>query len=100
MTDRLVQHYAQQAHNRGGGLEMALNMMAEDLRRAWDGLPPLYPAEAPASRRALERIASEGHGHVLPRPDGGRMRCGGPALCARCRRDAAEVAAIRRGEHD
>lgn len=30
-----------------------------------------------------------GHGHVWPRPDGRRNRCGGPALCGRCREDAA-----------
>ena len=29
-----------------------------------------------------------GHGHVWPRPDGYRMRCGGPAMCAVCREDA------------
>jgi hypothetical protein len=28
-----------------------------------------------------------GHGHVFERPDGVRMRCGGPALCADCARD-------------
>jgi hypothetical protein len=31
-----------------------------------------------------------GHGHVNPRPDGLRARCGGPALCSVC---AHEVAA-------
>jgi hypothetical protein len=25
-----------------------------------------------------------GHGHVTPRPDGLKARCGGPALCADC----------------
>lgn len=29
-----------------------------------------------------------GHGHVYPRPDGSRARCGGPRLCAVCRADA------------
>lgn len=28
---------------------------------------------------------SGGHGHVTPRPDGGKARCGGPALCSVCR---------------
>ena len=31
-----------------------------------------------------------GHGHVIPRPDGAKARCGGPALCSVC---AAELAA-------
>jgi len=25
-----------------------------------------------------------GHGHVVPRLDGGRMRCGGPGICDKC----------------
>lgn len=28
-----------------------------------------------------------GHGHVYPRPDGTRARCGGPALCGSCKKD-------------
>lgn len=27
------------------------------------------------------------HGHVFPRPDGVKARCGGPALCAECKQD-------------
>lgn len=34
-----------------------------------------------------------GHGHVFPRPDGVRARCGGPALCRTCSTDAAHKAA-------
>lgn len=30
-----------------------------------------------------------GHGHVFPRPDGHRARCGGPPLCSECARDLA-----------
>jgi hypothetical protein len=33
------------------------------------------------------------HGHVVPRPDGVKARCGGPALCAQCAREAAEESA-------
>lgn len=29
-----------------------------------------------------------GHGHVRPRADGVKMRCGGPALCSYCQREA------------
>ena len=41
----------------------------------------------------LERIAgadipklnpNQGHGHVYPRPDGVRARCGGPSMCGEC----------------
>lgn len=31
-----------------------------------------------------------GHGHVWPRPDGVRMRCGGCRLCQECMADHAE----------
>ena len=27
---------------------------------------------------------NSGHGHVWKRPDGRKMRCGGPGLCAAC----------------
>lgn len=30
-----------------------------------------------------------GHGHVYPREDGVRARCGGPACCHECARDLA-----------
>ena len=32
-----------------------------------------------------------GHGHVRPRPDGVKARCGGPGICAECSRDRAEL---------
>ncbi len=32
-----------------------------------------------------------GHGHVHPRADGVRMRCGGPGICAECSQDAARA---------
>ena len=31
-----------------------------------------------------------GHGHVYPRIDGSKARCGGPALCRECAGDQAE----------
>lgn len=31
-----------------------------------------------------------GHGHVTPRPDGQKARCGGPLACAECARELAE----------
>lgn len=32
-----------------------------------------------------------GHGHVRPRPDGAKARCGGPALCRVCQRETAAL---------
>jgi hypothetical protein len=31
-----------------------------------------------------------GHGHVTPRPDGAKARCGGPGLCVVCAREYFE----------
>jgi hypothetical protein len=39
-----------------------------------------------------------GHGHVTPRPDGTRARCGGPGICAECSREA-ENARDRRDKY-
>lgn len=30
-----------------------------------------------------------GHGHVTPRPDGAKVRCGGPGICSACSRELA-----------
>ena len=39
---------------------------------------------------------NRGHGHVRPRPDGVKARCGGPALCRACQQEqAAEIATLR-----
>lgn len=35
---------------------------------------------------------NEGHGHVYPRPDGIKARCGGPAFCKGCAIDATRKA--------
>jgi hypothetical protein len=39
------------------------------------------------------RSENTGHGHVRPRPDGLKARCGGPALCPVCARDAGQLKA-------
>lgn len=31
-----------------------------------------------------------GHGHVTPNPDGLKARCGGPAMCSVCQKEASE----------
>jgi hypothetical protein len=40
-----------------------------------------------------------GHGHVFPRPDGAKARCGGPALCSECAADQARKAKASDLEH-
>ena len=51
--------------------------------------PPPVP-EASAPPLAARNV---GHGHVFARPDGRRARCGGPALCPECSKDATLLAA-------
>lgn len=56
---------------------------------------PFHGTEAAANRRIeadAEGHPNSGHGHVYPRPDGAKARCGGPALCSKCARDAAALA--------
>jgi hypothetical protein len=36
-------------------------------------------------------MVNTGHGHVSPRPDGQKARCGGPGLCSECAREAAAL---------
>ncbi len=36
-------------------------------------------------------LSNQGHGHVFPRADGVRMRCGGPRLCGECSKDQASL---------
>lgn len=43
---------------------------------------------------ALQALA--GHGHVKPRPDGVRMRCGGPAVCRVCQQEKAQLETSQR----
>lgn len=47
------------------------------------------------AQRVVNEAKNEGHGHVRPRPDGVKARCGGPALCAVCQR---ELAALAKGD--
>lgn len=36
-------------------------------------------------------LSQHGHGHVVLRFDGSKARCGGPAICATCAKDAAAL---------
>lgn len=40
------------------------------------------------------------HGHVIPRPDGNRTRCGGPHLCATCARERQQLFAVSVALHE
>ncbi len=42
----------------------------------------------PAHPAVEQAGANVGHGHVFPRADGVKMRCGGPGLCSECTADA------------
>lgn len=37
-------------------------------------------------------LTNTGHGHVRPRADGAKARCGGPAICPTCAAEAAPAA--------
>ena len=39
----------------------------------------------------VERSERVNHGHVYPRPDGAKARCGGPGFCRQCRREAMGI---------
>lgn len=42
-----------------------------------------------------------GHGWVTPNPNGTRARCGGPAICRECQREAGRLpCADRHGQED
>lgn len=47
-----------------------------------------------------ESRGGEGHGHVRPRSDGSRTRCGGPGLCAVCNQEAARAWVEEHRERD
>lgn len=44
----------------------------------------------------MTRIPNSGHGHVFPRPDGVKARCGGPAICPVCAQDLGALQADQR----
>jgi hypothetical protein len=60
-------------------------------------------AELPGGRRHVPApeggALNVGHGHVRPRPDGMKARCGGPGICSQCSREAA-LRVAREGSTD
>lgn len=64
------------------GLDTAYESAAAELSRLQAEVARLVDPERP-------RPDDVGHGHVIPRPDGVRARCGGPRLCRECSRDLA-----------
>lgn len=66
-----------------------------DRQRPCDSEPHGEDAGVAATHDAKPRSSrvgtNTGHGHVWARPDGVRARCGGPALCSECARDAAHL---------
>ena len=55
--------------------------------------------EAGISALDLEvaRLQHTGHGHVVPRLDGVRTRCGGPAMCRVCQGEQAATSMVPTG---
>ena len=65
-------------------LQLVLTLHARTVPSYFD---KLYDAEVELSNL---KLANTGHGHVYPRADGTRARCGGPMLCSECARDFVE----------
>lgn len=49
---------------------------------------------AAQDRLSALQLQHTGHGHVVPRLDGSRTRCGGPAMCPVCQREQSVAAAL------
>lgn len=44
--------------------------------------------------RGVEHYRKFGHGHVVPRDDGIKARCGGPGLCKQCALEQIAITAV------
>lgn len=67
-----------------GGDELSRDqaIMLMDAIRLLDGAAP--EPSAATVERGIEWYRQHGHGHVTPRDDGARARCGGPSICKVC----------------
>lgn len=77
-----------------GAVTMARRWSAD--HNVWHGLDgeadyraPIHWMPLPKPPHTAERSTS--HGHVRPRLDGVKARCGGPAICGECAREAAQM---------
>ncbi|MGG4659126.1 ead/Ea22-like family protein [Pseudomonas vlassakiae] len=54
-----------------------------------EGKMPLFSgmADAVVDEYMAKELTNKGHGHVFPRHDGVKAKCGGPGLCAECAAD-------------
>lgn len=68
------------------------------LRRLWRRLQELSPKPWKPAQGAVQQQAqaNQGHGHVTPRPDGVKARCGGPAICKVCQAELAAVGCTKK----
>lgn len=69
----------------GGEKPQTLQEVAEYEREIEKIIPGWSKMSPDEKQRHLQ-----GHGHVYPRPDGIRARCGGPGICPECARDLAQ----------
>lgn len=79
--------------NYGG--EIPIVEAHEILRREQESKPET-DIPPPDTQRYINIGSNTGHGYAWERPDGGKNKCGGPALCATCRADQGMVEEFNR----
>lgn len=81
---------------RQSGLDRAGEYSTENLTfkslRALGLIDKLWNVKDKKIEKGLSLAESEGHGHITPRKDGIKMRCGGPNICQMCQDEAAAKA--------
>lgn len=70
-----------------------MSHLPADIHRRLDGAPALAAPAAVDADGVQPPPLSQSHGHVRPRPDGVKARCGGPAMCRACQQERAALAA-------
>jgi hypothetical protein len=58
-------------------------------------LPRPYGVKASDEAQRREELSRTGHGHVVPRVDGAKARCGGVMYCDKCKYEREYIAASR-----
>ena len=51
-------------------------------------------------QQVRDYLAQYGHGHIVPRTDGTRMRCSGTMSCQHCRNDEQDLAQTIKNDKD